>query len=156
MLEQSIQNILKMRLAVYKAGVKADCWNDIDLSGASDMMSYIFPKSGNIAYYNLILELMRKEHNMFTGGAYSLFKMPVQVEKEIMEYLKKKSCSLTTIIDDCDVYLEKMDTIITDHSFTSVNIGSFNINEVDSLLRLCASHYRYSFQNNVKSFPYFE
>ena len=156
MLEQSIYNILKMRLAVYKAGVKADSWNDIDQSGASDMMSYIFPKSGQIAYYNLILELMRKEHSMFTGGAYSLFKMPVQVEKEIMEYLKKNPCDLTEIVEDCNVYLEQMDTIITDHSFTSVNIGSFNINEIDSLLRLCASHYRYSFQNNVKSFPYFE
>lgn len=156
MIRQEIDNILKMRMAVYKAGVKAGCWNDIDLSGASDMMVYIFPKSGKIAYYNLILEQMRKEHSMFTGEAYSLFKMPVQIEKEIIEYLKKDSCDLTSIIDDCDAYLQQMDTIVTDYCFTPVNVGSFRLNELDSLLRLCASHYRYSFCNGIKSYPYFE
>lgn len=91
MTRQNIEEILKMRYSVYKAGANAGCWADIDQSGASDMMAYIFPKSGDIAYYNLVLELMRKEHNMFTGGVYSLFKMPVQVEKEIIEYLKRAS-----------------------------------------------------------------
>lgn len=61
MTRQNIEEILKMRYSVYKAGANAGCWADIDQSGASDMMAYIFPKSGGIAYYNLVLELMRKE-----------------------------------------------------------------------------------------------
>lgn len=81
--QENIENIIKMRLAVYKAGVDAQLWNDINQLGASEMMDYLFPKSGHIAYYNLILEYMRKEHNMIIGGMYTLFKMPIQVEKDI-------------------------------------------------------------------------
>ena len=84
-----IEQILKIRMAVYQAGISVGIWKDINQLGASDMMEYIFPKSGQIAYYNLIMEYMRKEHDVITGGAYFLYKMPVQIEKEIMEYLKK-------------------------------------------------------------------
>lgn len=157
MTQQDIKSILKMRMAVYRAGIKAGCWIDLNSSGASDMMAYIFPKTGMIAYYNLILELMRKEHSMFLGGVYSLFKMPVQVEKELVEYIKTDNSCVELIDDDnCDDYLESMDTVITDHCLSDVNIGTFNVNNVGVLLRLCASHYRYAFQNNVKSFPFFE
>ena len=133
--QENIENIIKMRLAVYKAGVDAQLWNDINQLGASEMMDYLFPKSGHIAYYNLILEYMRKEHNMIIGGMYTLFKMPIQVEKD---------------------YLDSMNTIVTDYSLDVVNIGSFDINEIDNLLRLCASHYIYSFKNGIKAFPFFE
>ena len=81
--------------------------------------------------------------------------MPVQVEKEIIEYLKKGEFDFSNAVDDCCAYLESMDTIVTDHCFTSVNIGDFNANEIDIILRLCASHYRYAFQNKVNSYPYF-
>lgn len=74
MFEQTIENIIKMRMAVYQAGVNAGCWTDIEGAGASAMMDYIFPKSGQIAYYNLLLEQMRKEHSMLTGGVFFLYK----------------------------------------------------------------------------------
>lgn len=145
-----------MRMAVYQAGVKAGCWTDIECAGASAMMDYIFPKSGQIAYYNLILEQMRKEHKMLTGGMYFLYKMPVQVEKKVIEYLRSGDVNLTSIITNANEYLASMDTIVTDHSFTTVCVGAFNSNEIDNLLRLCASHYRYAFQNSVQSYPYFD
>jgi hypothetical protein len=145
-----------MRMAVYKAGIKAGFWNDIDQIGVSDMMNYIFPKSGQIAYYNLIMEFMRKEHTMFSGGVFSLYKMPIQVEKELLDYLKKEAVDLAHLINDEGLYLESMDTIVTNHGFFTINIGTFSPNEIDTILRLCASHYRYSFKNKVKSFPYFD
>lgn len=146
-----------MRMSVYKAGIKAGFWSDIDQAGASDMMNYLFPRSGQMAYYNLILEFMRKEHKMFSGGVYSLFKMPFQAEKEVLDYLKKENIDRTFLADDeDDDYLKSMDTIVTNHGFLPVNIGVFSPNEIDTILRLCASHYRYSFQNNVKSFPFFD
>ena len=145
-----------MRMSVYKAGIKAGFWSDIDQAGASDMMNYLFPRSGQMAYYNLILEFMRKEHNMFSGGVYSLFKMPVQAEKEVLDHLKKENIDRTFLADDEDDYLKSMDTIVTNYGFLPVNIGVFSPNEIDTILRLCASHYRYSFQNNVKSFPFFD
>lgn len=155
MTQQNIENIIKMRMSVYQAGVNAGCWSDIESEGASAMMDYIFPKSGQIAYYNLVLEQMRKEHSMLTGGVFFLYKMPVQVEKEIVEYLRKGNIKLLTIGSDYEQYLASMDTIATDYGFTCVCVGSFNSNEIDNLLRLCASHYRYSFHNNVQSYPYF-
>lgn len=143
-------------MGVYKVGVKVGFWSDIDQAGASDMMNYLFPRSGQIAYYNLIVEFMRKEHNMFSGGVYSLFKMPVQAEKEVLDYLKKENIDWTHLADDGDEYLKTMDTIITNHGFITINIGAYSPNEIDTILRLCASHYRYAFQNNVKSFPFFD
>ena len=114
-----------MRMAVYKAGVKAGFWEGVDQSGASEMMNYIFPKSGNIAYYNLVMELMRKAHGMFLGGVFYLFKLPAQIERMIMDYLKKEKMDVASLGDDADVYLQSMDTITTDHCFTTVPIGAY-------------------------------
>ena len=156
MTQENIENIIKMRMAVYEAGIDSGIWNDINQFGASEMMDYLFPKSGHIAYYNLILEYMRKEHNMIIGGMYTLFKMPIQVEKEIMDFLKKGYLDYKIMLPDHNAYLSSMNTITTDYSLDAVNIGSFNINEIDSILRLCASHYIYSFKHGIKAFPYFE
>lgn len=156
MTEQNIYDIVKMRMAVYRAGVLAGFWNDIDQNGASEMMNYIFPKSGNIAYYNLVMEFMRKAHDVFSGSVFYLYKLPAQVEKMIIDYLKKEKQDVADLGNDADAYLQSMDTIATDHCFTTVNIGSYRQDELDNLLRLCASHYRYSFQENVKSFPYMQ
>lgn len=154
MTQQNIYDILKMRMAVYKAGADAGVWKDVDSQGASEMMTYIFPKTGRMAYYNFILELMHKEHNMFPGEAFSLFNLPVQVEKEMMEHLKTEELDLSQLVSDANAYLQEMDTIITDHSFDIVNIGSFRMERLDKMLRLCASHYRHAFAENVKSYPY--
>jgi hypothetical protein len=156
MTEQNLHNIVKMRMAVYRAGVNAGLWKDVDQDGASDMMNYIFPKSSNIAYYNLVMEFMRKAHDVFSGSAFYLFKLPAQVEKMIMDYLKNTKVDLVSLGEDADAYLQSMDTIATNHCFTDVNIGSYHQEALDNLLRLCASHYRYSFQENVKSFPYMQ
>ena len=156
MTQQQIINLLKMRIAVYSAGIKAGFWNDIDQLGASDMMSYIFPKSGQIAYYNLIMEYMRKEHTMFSGGVYSLCKMPVQVEKELLNYLKKEPIDFSHFVQDADGYLKSMDTIVTNHGIFTVNIGAFSPQDIDTILNLCASHYRHSFQTQTKTFPYLD
>ena len=93
---------------------------------------------------------------MLTGGVYSLFKLPVQVEKEIVDFLRNHSFDFLNIGQDANAYLEEMDTIATDHRFDVVCIGSFSANDIDNQLRLCASHYKYAFTNHVKSFPYFE
>ena len=156
MTNNDIEGILKMRMAVYQEGIKAGFWTDLNQSGASELMDYLFPKSGQLAYYNLLMEMMKSEHGMLTGGVYFLFKMPVQVEKEIADFLKSHDVNLTSLVPNAETYLKEMDTIITDHRFDIVCVGSFAGNTLDNLLRLCASHYRHAFANNVKSFPYFE
>ncbi len=156
MTTETIEDILKTRIAVYKAGVMAGFWQDINESGAKVLTAYLFPKSGTIAHYNIIMEYMHKEHRDFTGGVYYLFKMPVQVEKEVMDYLKKNLTDVESLVPDADVYLASRDTIVTDKSISYVKIGSFRDSSIDDLLRLCATHYRYSFSSGVKAIPYFE
>jgi hypothetical protein len=151
-----IKKIIQARIAVYAVGVQNGFWKDINSAGASDMMAYLFPKSGQLAYYQLMMEQMRVAHSSLTGGVYFLFKMPVQIEKEISDYLRKEEIDLNALVSNPSEYLQSMDTIPTDHSFTAVCIGSFSVQNLDSLLRLCASHYRYSFENNIQSYPYFE
>ena len=138
MKQEDVENILRMRVAVYQAGVNAGFWKDINAQGAADMMNYIFPKTGQMAYYQLLMEQMREEHKMLTGGVYSLFKLPVQIEKEILDFLRGHSFDAT------------------DHLLDIVCIGTFSANEIETELRLCASHYRHSFSNQIKSYPYFE
>ena len=137
-------------------GVKKGVWKDIDTAGASDMMTYLFPKSGQLAYYHLVMEHMRAYHNMFSGGVYYLFKMPVLIEKEIIDYLRKEKIDFDEFKNNAEEYLAELDTIPTDHSFSIVNIGNLSAQDIMNLLRLCASHYRYSFEKNVESYPYFE
>ena len=100
MTEQNIYDIIKMRMAVYKAGVKAGFWEGVDQSGASEMMNYIFPKSGNIAYYNLVMELMRKAHGMFLGGVFYLFKLPAQtiaLQLFLLELIGKMKSTISCV-----------------------------------------------------------
>lgn len=157
MIENELLELLRTRIAVYKAGVASGIWDDINALGAKDMMVYIFPKSGIIAYYNLILEYMRKKHEDLPEGVFNLFKMPVQAEKELMDYLKKhRDMELESLVANPRDYLNQRDTILTDHSNSPVRIGSTRETSVDDLLRLCASHYCYLFDNHVESFPYFD
>ena len=82
--QKEIENILKMRVAVYQAGVKADFWKDINANGATAMMDYIFPKSGPMAYYNLLMEQMKMEHKMLTGGVYSLSSCQFRLKRRLL------------------------------------------------------------------------
>jgi hypothetical protein len=143
-------------MAVYAAGVEASEWEDVNKAGATDMMAYLFPKSGQLAYYQLIMEQMRAHHDMFTGGVYYLFKMPVQVEKEISDFLRDETTDINTFKHNAREYLVQMDTIPTDHILSIVNIGGFSVQNLSNLLHLCASHYRHSFDNHIQSYPYFE
>ena len=49
-----------------------------------------------------------------------------------MEYLKKNSINLLESGQAPEGYLQSMDTIPTDHCFTTVNIGSFSLSDIDS------------------------
>lgn len=156
MTNEEIINILKTRIAVYKAGVKAGLWSDINTDEAKSLMDYIFPKSGFIALYNLMLEFMRREHKDLTGAVFFLFKLPVQQEKEVMDYLKRTPTDMSQLIDNPMEYLRDRDTIVTDHSMSYVRIGSLKDTSIDNILRLCASHYLFSVTNGIKTYPYFD
>lgn len=158
MTHTEILDIVKMRLAVYKAGVNAGIWKSLEDNGAREMMDFIFPKSGAIAYYNLIIEVMRNHHKKFIpAGDYSLYKLPVQFEEEIMSYLKSSDLSSTITLPDAPIdFLKSLATITCNHVIDSVNIGTIKDNGIENITKLMAVHYLDIFEQNTNSYPYFE
>ena len=65
MTEQDILIAIKLRLAVYSAGVNLHKWDSLEEKGVMEMMTYIFPKTGELAYYNLLLEIIKKHHSEY-------------------------------------------------------------------------------------------
>lgn len=154
MTTEEIKEILKTRIAVYKAGVECGAWDALKESDVKAMTNYLFPKSGFIAFYNLIMAYMRKFHSDIQGEAYYLFKLSAQIEREILEYLKKNPTDITAIVDDAKAYLKERDTIISEGSLIPSSVGSLRDNSIDDILRLFAKQYRYSFERNLAVYPY--
>lgn len=158
MTEKNILDIIKLRFAVYSAGVIMHKWESLEDNGAKEMMEYIFPKSGGLAYYNLVIELMKKKHSEFIpSGEYSLFNLPVQFEEEIFSYLKTSSEEgLFSTPEDPMSYLENLSTIICTPSIDPILIGAIKDSGIESILKISAFHYLGIFKENTNSYPYFE
>ena len=154
MTTEEIKEILKTRIAVYKAGVNSGAWNAINEAEVKGLTDYLFPKSGTIAFYNLVMGFMRKAHSDIQGEVYSLYKLPVQFEKEVSDYLKKNPTDITTIVDNAEAYLQQRDTIVSDGSIIPTSVGSLRENSLDDILRLFAKQYLYAFERNLNAYPY--
>ena len=155
---KQIQLILKLRLAVYGLGVEKGLWHSLEYTGAKEMMKYIFPKTGNIAFYNLVIESMKNSHAEFIpSGEYSIFKLPVQFEEEILSYLKANpdDDSLTPE-DNPKEYLESLSTVTCSPSLGPIFIGAIKDSGIETILRIAAFHYLSIFNDNTNSYPYFE
>ena len=89
MKNSDIVNLLKLRFAVYKAGCDKGLWPCLEDNAAKEYMNYLFPKSSQLAFYNLMINIVQKTHeNFIPKDMYSLFKCPIQIEEEIYGYLK--------------------------------------------------------------------
>lgn len=155
---KTIQTIVKMRLAVYCAGCQKGLWPSLEDNGAKDMMEYIFPKTGGIAYYNLVIETMKNKHSEYIpAGEYSLFKLPVQFEEEIFSYLKSDNeDDLFSTPEDPISYLENLSTVTCSPSLGPIFIGAIKDSGLETILKLTAFHYLGIFKDNTNSYPYFE
>lgn len=155
--ENTILNIIKLRFAVYYQGCKANQWKSIEVNNASTLLEYIFPKTGRLAYYNLILEQMRTLHRDYIpSGKYFLFNMPVQFEEQMLNYLKNHSdITPSTIVDDPEAFLASWATVACDNSLSPVNIGAIKDTDMESLLHVMAVYYKAAFENNCNCYPYF-
>ena len=154
MTKEEILEILKTRIAVYKAGIMSGAWNAINETEVKGLTEYLFPKSGPIAFYNLVMGFMRKAHSDIQGEVNFLFKLPVQFEKEVSDYLKKNPTDIMTLVDDAEAYLRQRDTIISDGSLIPTSVGSLRENSLDDILRLFAKQYLYAFERKLEAYPY--
>ena len=124
--ESTIKNIVRLRLVVYTLGVRKGLWPSLEDAGAKEMMEYIFPKTGKIAFYNLVIESMKNKHAEFIpSGEYSIFKLPVQFEEEILSYLKANPNDDSLTPEDNPIeYLEALSTVTCSPSLGPVLIGA--------------------------------
>lgn len=150
-------SILKLRASVYLLGIQNGIWPSVDEENTTEMLKYLYPKSYNLAVYNLLMERMRKHHDgIIPLGEYSLFLLPAQQEEEIHRYLLNNTeLSILSIVDNPQAYLEELNTITCDPVISEVNIGSIRSMDFDTLIRVIAFHYNEIFKNSVKSYPYF-
>lgn len=152
--ENIICKLLSLRHAVYILGCKTGLWADLESNKTKEFMQYLFPKSGTLAYYNLMLEIVRKKHNEHVlPEYYYLFKFPTQVEEEALNYLKEHDLPDRTA--DAEQWMGEMATIVCDTQFAPVYIGSLKDMKPETLLNLMAVHYRNLFANCTECYPYF-
>lgn len=154
----NLKQIVKIRLVVYRLGVEKGLWPSLDDAGAKEMMEYIFPKTGKIAFYNLVIESMKNRHAEFVpSGEYSIFKLPVQFEEEILLYLKANPDDDSLMPEDNPKqYLETLSTITCSPSLEPVFIGAIKDSGIETILKIAAFHYLSIFNDNTNSYPYFE
>ncbi len=149
------EQIIKLRFAVYRLGIKRNWWADLDENAAKEYMAFLFPKSAMTAYYSLMLEVCRKKHiDILPLGKYGLFKFPEQIEEVLLDYIKSHPDVWST--DDEYGYVESLATISSDAALGAVGIGRLDDIGIDSATRLLAFHYMKAYDDNTLSYPYFE
>jgi hypothetical protein len=156
MTEQQIKDTLALRYAVYKLGAEKGFWQDLDKNSAKLVMDYLFSRTSNIAYYNLMLETCKSKH---TGnqGEYNLFKLPARTEEELLNYMKAHlDLDVSKLVKEPVEYLQQKATVTIDPNEEPVNIGRMSEHDTDTLLALIASVYQRAFTQGVNNYPYFE
>lgn len=155
---KTIKELVKLRLVVYNLGVEHNLWKSLEVNGAKEMLDYIFPKTGKIAFYNLVVETVKTAHKDYVPvGEYSLFKLPTQYEEEILSYLKANPDDESFAPEDNSIqYLETLSTITCSPSLEPVFIGAIKDSGIETILKIAAFHYLSIFNDNTNSYPYFE
>lgn len=149
------EQIIKLRFAVYRLGIRCNWWADLDVNAAKEYMDFLFPKSATAAYYTLMLEVCRKKHiDMIPLGKYGLFKFPEQIEEVLLDYIKNHP-NLQNEEDEVR-YIESLATISSDTALGAVSIGRLDDIGIDPATRLMAFHYGKAYEDDTLSYPYFE
>lgn len=150
-----IINLLKLRFAVYKAGCAKELWPCLENNAAKNYMNYLFPKSSNLAFYNLMINIVQKTHEKFIPKEmYSLFKCPIQIEEELYAYLKNHLHNDMEFDREPLDFIQSMATIVCDPRFDVVYVGQLADN-IDNSLRVMAYHYANLFTHGSNCYPYF-
>ena len=155
MTNADLRLLIELRFAVYQVGCEHGLWSNISENAAEEYMKIVFPKSSNLAFFNLMTNVAhKKQGENIPSDNYGLFNCPIQVEEAMTTLFKKEFAdSLPTFEDPLD-FIHSLATIPTDHAIASVYIGQLT-NDLDSIIRLMALHYYNMFTQGYHCFPYF-
>jgi hypothetical protein len=159
MTDQNIIEIIRLRWAVYYLGANEGLWHTLSEEDVEGFMEFLFPKSHFIAYYNLMLNVVRNSATVkrVPPGSYSLFKFPEQIEEKVLAYLKEH---IDTDYSQLEVtpeeYLRELGSIPSEAALFDSSVGRMDIIGLNDLIRILSYRYLISFSGSTTNFPYFE
>lgn len=157
--EDTIEEIIRLRWAVYRLGAAEGAWNELTEEAVKGFMEFLFPKSKYLAHYTLMLNVVLNSESMkqLPAGSYNLFKFPEQIEEKILDYQKKHVDVDFSEKDSIPMnYLDQMATIVSDADMFSSSVGSLDDVKVENMNRILAYRYRTAFTSHQTNYPYFE
>ena len=103
MTDVQIKNIIDLRWAVYRLGASYGRWEVLSDDDVKGFMEFLFPKSKNLAVYNLMRNIVLSSESIksIPAGSYNLFKFPEQIEEEILNYQKKNLDIDFSVAEEC-------------------------------------------------------
>lgn len=159
MTDNQIKNIIDLRWAVYRLGAIQGRWESLSDDDVKGFMEFLFPKSRNIAAYNLMRNVVLSSESIksIPVGSYNLFKFPEQIEEEILNYQKRNlDVDFSVSENDAESIMGSLATVVSDSDLFSSSIGTLDDNGLDNTIAILAYRYRTSFTNNTDNNPYFE
>ena len=156
MKEQELIMLLRLRMAVYRVGCEKKLWPCLEDNAAKEYMHYLFPKSSTLAFYNLMINIVQKKHEEHVPSEmYDLFHCPIQLEEEMLSFLKKNTDeNLWTFNDGPLAYIKSLSTVSCESSMCAIYIGQLSDN-IESALRVIAYYYNIMLSQNYNCIPYF-
>lgn len=159
MTNQNIEDLLRLRWAVYKLGSEDGAWNALEEESVTGFMNFLFPKSEHLAYYNLMINVVNNSDTMKENpiGSYSLFKFPEQLEEKILNYQKNSPDKIFSDAQNNPMeILDGLATIVSEGTLYSSSVGTLDSIGVDDMIRILAYRYRDAFRAHFNNYPYFE
>ena len=149
-------SLFRLRIAVYKVGCEKGLWPNLEDNAAKEYMQYLFPKSSNIALFNLMTNIVQKKHTEYVpADQYNLFHCPIQLDEDIMSYLKTNSDEgVWEFPEGALAYIQSQATVECDDAMKAVYIGKLTDNLSD-MVHVIAFHYNNIFTTGCESYPYF-
>ena len=148
-----------LRWAVYRLGAEQGRWAQLSEEDVRGFMDFLFPKSKQLAHYNLMRNVVLSSDSIksLPQSSYNLFKFPEQIEEALLEYQKKHLNEDFSDKHETPMeVLNRLATVVSDSDLFSSSVGSLDDIGLENMIAILAYRYRSSFVNNNDANPYFE
>ena len=161
--EVFLSELLKLRLIVGYLGEQPrySWWSTVLFEPASRMfLAPVFPKTALLAQYTGVVEAAGKLHDEhLSGGSFHLFRQPETIEQDLYQLMKEQGmdAELSQALKSKEEALQLLQSMATQPSAINEGpqcIGRMKDGNFVEYLKLVAGAYFYSFNENIRSYPY--
>lgn len=158
-------NLLRLRLLVgYLGERKQHAWWQTGFfePSSSAFLSPVFTKTVPLAQYNGIREAARLAHDdhIGVGRVFHLFRLPEEVEQNLHLAMREQAPD-SPLLKECADPKSALQALASfGDAATALHEGPLSMGKVEGLLNgkglaALASTYRFAFEANIKTYPYF-